>query len=103
MSNWISVNDKLPENQKEVLAYYKNGFGKKRIVKAMFVEKFKINADDFFEDYEPEWGDYSDEDDIYYVKSGWYECADNFEYGAVLIDEEVLMWTELPELPKENK
>ena len=102
MSNWISVNEKLPENQKEVLAYYRNEYGKKRRVKAMFIEKFKINADDFFDYYEPEWCEYSDEDDIYYVKSGWFECSENFEYNAVPINEEVLMWTELPELPKEE-
>ena len=96
MSEWISVKDKMPESGRNVLAYYVNEYGKYRIVKAFYADRFSIEHDD------DEYFDYNEEEDRYYLPQGWHESIDNFdEYSSVKIRSDVTKWMQLPEPPKE--
>lgn len=97
---WIDVNEELPRSQHTVLAYYLNDCNKGRTVKAMYVEPFEILAEDFYEDWMDFDCDYSDAEDKYYVKSGWYESVENGDYAYYEINDKVLFWKELPKEPK---
>ena len=100
---WIDVNKELPKSQHTVLAYYLNECKKGRIVKAVYIRPFEVGAEDFYEDYLEFDCDYSDSDDRYYVKSGWYERVENGDYGYYAINDEVLFCQELPEEPSKDK
>ena len=96
---WIDVNEELPKPMHNVLVYYKNTCDKGRIVKAIYVEPYTVLADDFYEDWDEEFCDYSYAEGEYYVKSGWYESVENDEYGYHPISDEILFWRPMPEEP----
>lgn len=97
---WISVDKDLPPSQKRVFCHYKNENNKSRIVKAMYLPPFTVQAQDFYEDWEDVENDYSEAEDTYYVKSGWFEVVDNWEYASCLINAMVTHWQPLPKAPE---
>lgn len=96
-SGWVSVADGLPE--KYCLAAYQNRAGRHRIIRAMSVKQYEIEATGDECDSET-----NDADDMEYIKAGWYECIDNWgDYSSVKVCEgEVTHWMPLPPLPGES-
>lgn len=101
--DWISVEERLPEAEKEVRV----------LCKASWNSKYRYQCQAFYEpkgmlrensdygwDYEC-CSEYSEEDDDYFVNPGWYERIHNWDdYSAVGIADEVTHWMPLPELPE---
>lgn len=102
---WISVNDRLPEAEKEVLILCKASYGKNHRYQciAFYEPKGMLREQsDYGWDYEC-CSEYSEEDDDYFVNEGWYERIHNWdEYSAVGIVDEVTHWTPLLAVPKEE-
>ena len=100
---WISVEDRLPEVGRNVLAYYINVLGKYRIVKGYYAAKYTI------ESVNDEWSsdevndEYCEERDQYYLQEGWYEALDNWEeFSSIVISNgDVTHWMPLPAPPHE--
>lgn len=101
MSNWQSIKN-MPENGRNVLAYYVNNSGNYRIVKAFYAALYAIESgyDDDLNDSE-----YDDKTDTYYFPEGWYEVIDNWpDYSCVRINEgDVTHWMPLPEPPAKEE
>lgn len=71
-ASWISVDERLPEPGNPVLL----DIGKKYPIRAMWAAKHTVQA----ADDDTDWGEYVEEDDMYYAPEGWYEwnqCEDN--------------------------
>ena len=69
---WISVDERLPEPGTPVLL----DIGKKYPIRAMWAAKHTVQA----ADDDTDWGEYVEEDDMYYAPEGWYEwnqCEEN--------------------------
>jgi len=94
-AGWISVDERLPEGR-YCLATYQDRAGKLRIIRAMYVRQFEIEASGDECDSET-----NEENDLEYLKAGWYEMIDNWgEYSSVHVSEgPVTHWTPLPALP----
>lgn len=104
-SKWISVEERMPEAEKEVRV----------LCKASWNSKYRYQCQAFYEpkgmlrensnygwDYEC-CSEYSEEDDDYFVNPGWYERIHNWDdYSAVGIADEVTHWMPLPEPPEEE-
>ena len=102
MSEWISVEDKLPQHGKYVLATYTNALGKHRIIVGCHYERWKeeCGGEDDEQCYE-----HSEEKDEYYLKEGWYEQQDNWDdYSSISVYQGVVThWMPLPSPPKETE
>lgn len=102
MPKWISVEDKLPENEMEVLVVcVRNGF---RFVCPVIYEDGTVLAQDsIWNWYELDnYGTYSEENDDYFVPEGWWENR-QFTPDDVYnnpVDCAVTHWMPLPEPPK---
>ena len=100
---WISVEERLPEAEKEVRV----------LCKASWNSKYRYQCQAFYEpkgmlreksdygwDYEC-CSEYSEEDDDYFVNPGWYERIHNWDdCSAAGIPDEVTHWMPLPEPPE---
>ena len=98
VSPWISVEERMPEPNTQVLAHYLNRLGKGRRVRAEWIASHTVEASD------DAWGDgadYDDATDTYYSPAGWYECVDNWDELAYLFINEgtVTHWMPLPAAP----
>lgn len=104
MSEWISVKDRLPEPEHDVLVLCETGLGsyKYKCVAVYIPEKW-LREDSLFNwDYEC-CDEYDEEADDYYVNEGWYERIRNWDdYNAVGIGDFVTHWMPLPEPPGEE-
>ena len=100
MSEWISVEDKLPDSGKKVIATYKNALSKTRRIMAFYAPRFTIDSTS---DDDEGVGEYNETDDEYYLTEGWWECIDNWgDYAHIKVNEgEVTHWMPLPEPPEE--
>lgn len=102
---WISVEDRLPEPEQEVLALcVRRPFGFKYQCKAFYIPKKWLRGEsDLNWDYEC-CDEYDEDADDYYVNEGWYERIHNWDdYGAVGIADFVTHWMPLPEPPKDMR
>lgn len=97
--NWIPVDLKLPAHGTNVLATYKNSHGKRRFIIGHYLERWKEESlDDDNND------EYSEESDMYYLKEGWYENLENWDYSSVAVSEgQVSHWIPLPDGPEEKQ
>ena len=69
---WTKLPGQLPEPGMPVLL----DIGKKYPIRAMWAAKHTVQA----ADDDTDWGEYVEEDDMYYAPEGWYEwnqCEDN--------------------------
>lgn len=94
-ADWISVDERLPEGR-YCLATYRDRAGKLRIIRAMYVRQFEIEASG--DECESET---NEENDREYIKAGWYELIDNWgDYSSVYVCEGPMThWRPLPPLP----
>ena len=87
----------LPEEDQIVIATYRNGYGKRRRVSAVYVRQYEEEAGDDDELCV----EYCEEQDEWYLKEGWYELIDNWDYSLVAIVEGVVdHWLPMPPAPE---
>ena len=87
----------LPEKDQIVIATYLNGYGKRRRVSAVYVRQYEEEAGDDDELCV----EYCEEQDEWYLKEGWYELIDNWDYSLVAIVEGVVdYWMPMPPAPE---
>lgn len=103
---WIPVSERLPEANKDVqitFREYMNWSKKFRhgICKAIYIPEHSIKSEDMGWDDCDDVEVYDETEDTYYVKSGWYEIVENWEYTHVYINCEVTAWQPLPDPYKE--
>lgn len=94
---WVPVAERLPDGGKTVLAVYRNGAGRVRRIRAVWVAAKTCEASP-----ESEIGEYDEASDTYYDPEGWYEKIDNwYEYTAVEVHQgTVTHWMPLPAPPQ---
>lgn len=100
---WISVKDRLPEPETEVLAVcVRNGY--RFICPVIYETGTTLTQDSIWNWYELyNYGAYSEENDDYFVPEGWWETR-QFTPDDVYnnpVDCAVTHWMPLPELPEE--
>ncbi len=86
----------LPEEDQIVIATYLNGYGKRRRVRAVYIRQYEEEAGDDDELCV----EYCEEKDEWYLKEGWYELIDNWDYSSAAIVEGVVdYWMPMPPAP----
>ncbi|MEA3250176.1 MAG: DUF551 domain-containing protein [Pseudomonadota bacterium] len=99
MSEWISVNDRMPEPQRDVLICQMYGAaGPKFQVVGKWIKALTEEADPDCDD----WHEYDEASDEYYVPEGWYENQHNWgEFASIYMpSESVTHWMPLPGPPE---
>lgn len=104
VGGWVSVKDRLPESGKHVLITCEirslYGYKKQYVCEAFYAAEHSISEGKYPDD--TDCYDYSEEDDEYYLKEGWYEVIHNWDdYSSVVIYDFVTHWMALPEPAQE--
>lgn len=97
---WISVEERLPENDRSVLVIQETGYENNRVtIVAKYARKFQLESNGETDDFD----EYSEDHDAYFCPEGWYENQFNWEeYSAIYITEKVTHWMELPKKPPQT-
>ena len=105
MSEWISVNDRMPASGEVCLlackvTYCYSGKTYRYVCDGFHADRWKEQG---FNGYSEDQAiEYNEETDEYYLLEGWYERINNWDdYSSVVISDTVTHWMPLPELPKE--
>lgn len=93
---WISTKKKLPKNCHPVIAFGKNSVGSIRRIRAAYIRKFELVAND-----DDDRAEYDEKTDEYYSPEGWYEWNEEEEtHWAVSFP--ITHWMPFPSPPKSN-
>lgn len=99
-NEWVSVEEGLPDAEKEVRLFCVTPNGYKYQCQGFYVPP-GIHRDD--SDYSWDWeccDQYDENTDDYFVNPGWYESCHNWdEYSAFGITDKVTHWMPLPAPP----
>lgn len=99
-NEWVSVEEGLPDAEKEVRLFCINPNGYSYQCQGFYVPP-GMRRDD--SDYSWDWeccDQYDEASDDYFVNPGWYESSHNWdEYSAFGIADKVTHWMPLPEPP----
>ena len=99
-NEWVSVEEGLPDAEKEVRLFCVTTNGYKYQCQGFYVPP-GMRRDD--SDYSWDWeccDQYDEDSDDYFVNPGWYESSHNWdEYSAFGIADKVTYWMPLPEPP----
>ena len=107
-ARWISVEDRMPENEQKVLVCVERRYTHQgKTTKYRFVENaFHTDGKTYSEDSNYTWSDccvdmdYDEEKDDYIVPEGWWESVEYVEESCAIYDF-VTHWMPLPKLPEE--
>lgn len=90
---WIPVSERLPENTKNVIAFYLNSHGNGRRVRAFYAAQHQVedDSDDGLPGSEEHNG-------TMFVPAGWYETNESEDY-YYRVDGEVSHWHPMPPSP----
>lgn len=104
MNEWISVKDRTPEPETEVLILAKRKHNGHLTITTAIYEDGTINGEDsvFCWDNLEDWGTYDADADCYRISQGWWEYRhyNSEEAYNNIVDDEVIYWMPLPEAPK---
>lgn len=109
MAEWISVEDRLPENEQDVIIcverrYYSDPNRLARIIVKAFYTDGKHDTEHSAYSWDSDYMDmeYNEENDAYLIPEGWWESV---EYGEEFsaVSDYVTNWMPLPELPEGEK
>ena len=107
MNGWISVDDKLPKAETEVLIRAERKYNGKTysIITTAIYEDGTVCEDDSCWHWNDlyEYATYNEEKDCYMIPQGWWEYRHytSDDYYGNLVDDVVTHWMELPKQPKE--
>lgn len=108
MNEWISVKDRLPENEQDVLicAERRHYCDPNKFIH-IIVKAFYTDGKHDSEHSAYTWDicnidmDYDEECDTYIIPEGWWESVEYAEEFSA-VDDKVTHWMSLPDLPKEE-
>ena len=99
-NEWVSVEERLPDAEKEVRLFCVTPNGYKYQCQGFYVPP-GMRRDD--SDYSWDWeccDQYDEDSDDYFVNTGWYESSHNWDkYSAFGIADKVTHWMPLPAPP----
>jgi hypothetical protein len=98
---WISVDERLPGPGVIVLAFFRNSYGKGRVVRAHHAPKHTIEAGHWDEDAETD-----NTDDGSFEPEGWYEdpaVGETLSFISPESDGAVSHWRPMPAAPQESQ
>lgn len=99
-NEWVSVEERLPEAEKEVRLFCITSNGYKYQCQGIYVPP-GMHRDD--SDYSWDWeccDQYDEDTDDYFVNPGWYEISHNWDgYSAFGVADKVTHWMPLPAPP----
>ena len=102
MTEWISVNERLPKPETEVLILAMHG--KNPVITTGMYEDGTENTEDSKWWWETDGFEYDEEKDAYIIPEGWWEYKhyNGDDENNHAIDDFVTHWMPLPEPPKEG-
>lgn len=109
MAEWISVKDRLPEVETEVLVRVQQRCGdciRSTVTTAMYEDGTVLEDGSRWEwDEIWEWGEYDEEKDKYRIPEGWWESNHYSSMDSYNnhIDDEVTHWMPMPLAPEDMK
>lgn len=96
MSEWIDVNDQLPNSNRRVIFTWINELNKQRKSMGFYAKKHTISADSWDE---VDLADYCEEKDKFFCPEGWHEEMWEAEF-FYSVPHKVTHWMPQPEGPK---